>query len=86
MNVRLLGWKRMDFVSRDGKPVKGTKIYASFKDESVTGEMCEAFFLPAGFEVPPLTVGQGLAVSFNRHGKPEQITALPEKTINLKQA
>ncbi len=46
MNVRLLGWKEMDFISREGNDVKGTKIYTSFKEESVTGEMCEAFFPP----------------------------------------
>ncbi len=85
MNVRLLGYKDVDFVSRDGKQVKGKKIYTASKDEGVVGEMSDSFFLADGFELPALRIGQELTISFNRHGKPEQITALPEpqKAINI---
>ena len=68
MLAKLLGYKKLDFVS-DGKPVKGTVLYYAYKEDGVEGDACERRFLQDGFKLPVLKVGAMLKIDFNNKGK-----------------
>lgn len=74
MIVKLLGIAVVDFVSKDGQPVKGKNLFVSYPDERVTGEKCEKFFVGQRIALPPrLELGSEISLSFNRYGKIESV-------------
>lgn len=71
---RYLGHSPVDFVSSDGKPVKGINLYISFPDENVVGEKCERFFVKSSIEIPAqLKIGDMLEIEFDHKGKVRSI-------------
>lgn len=84
MQVNFLGRKRLDFVSNDGKTVRGEQLFFSYPEADVIGERADKLFIPDGFPLPEMTPGDTLEVSFNNRGKPEKIEVVSaKKTINL---
>lgn len=72
---RYLGHLPVDFVSADGKSVKGNNLYISFPDENVIGEKCERFFAKSSVELPAqLKMGDMLVIEFDHKGKIRSIT------------
>lgn len=76
--TRLLGHRRLDFKDRDGSDVKGMQLYVSFSEDGVTGEMCDKLFVRDGVELPPLTPGMNLDVTYNHKGRVVAIKAAPK--------
>lgn len=74
MNMILLGYKLLDFES-NGERVKGTQAFVAFQEDGVTGQRTDKLFFRDGFELPDLTPGMTLDVTFNRRGKPEKVAA-----------
>ncbi len=83
MQVKLLGYRELDFKDETGTPIKGTQIFISHKEDGVSGEMAEKKFLPDGFDVPALNPGSLLDLDCNTKGKIlgiKVITASPSST------
>lgn len=78
MQQYLCGYKRIDFVSDGGKPVKGTKLYTIYPDPEagVVGQFSESLFVAEGFPLPELEPGQTLDITYNRRGKPVSISVV----------
>lgn len=80
----LLGYKHLDFNNDKGEEIKGTQIYGSFPEDGVTGAMVGKYFLRDDFDLPELTPGMTLEVTYNRKGKPEKVTEAPAaQRLNL---
>lgn len=79
MRMTLVGYRSLDFTSGDGTPIKGTQLFANFPEDGVMGEICEKFFARDGMELPPLSPGVVLDLSFNRKGKIEAVKAVPQR-------
>jgi len=45
MKVKLVGYKELDFKSKEGDQVKGTSIYVEYKDDDVVGLMADKKFI-----------------------------------------
>lgn len=79
---KLHGYKKLDFSDDNGNPVKGTQLYTSYPEDGVTGEACGKLFIRDGIDIPPLTVGMMLDITYNRKGKAVAVkaaTAAPAK-------
>jgi hypothetical protein len=74
MKFTLRGHKQLDFISNDGKPVKGTKVFTSFSSNGITGEETASFFISADKTLPKLVVGSTYAADFDNKGKLLSIT------------
>ena len=71
----LLGYRKLDFDSRDGGRVQGTQLFTSFKSNNVFGlETTKVFISP---ENTPTNIadclGFELEIEFNNKGKVVQI-------------
>ncbi len=75
MLAKLLGSQKFDFISSDGKSVKGTSIFISYPDENVVGLRCERMFINDSIQLPELTPGSEISLTFNRKGKVETVSA-----------
>lgn len=85
MKAILHGYKQIKFSSADGKEVEGTQLFISCADNTVIGEVVDKLFVNKDFPLPDLKPGMSIDILYNRRGKAEQITALPEpqKAINI---
>ena len=84
MQVNFLGRKFLDFITNDGKTVRGEQLFISYPETGVIGERTDKLFIPDGFPLQDMTPGDALEVSFNNRGKPEKIEVVSaKKTINL---
>lgn len=70
---KLHGYKKLDFSDDNGNPVKGTQLYTSYPEDGVTGEACGKLFIRDEMELPPLTIGMMLEITYNRKGKPVSV-------------
>lgn len=68
MDMKLLGFRKLDFTTEDGA-VKGYQLFTGNEEEGVTGLMTDRLFVRDGMELPALTVGMTLDVEFNRKGR-----------------
>lgn len=75
MQMKLLGKMGVLFVNNAGEEIKGTNVFAAFKDENVIGLRAEKFFLKDGIDLPEdVKINDVLEISFNYKGKIESIT------------
>lgn len=74
---KLVGFRKLDFLDDKGTPVKGTQLFTTYPEDGVTGEMCGKTFIREGMELPPLSVGMVLDITFNRKGKVAAVKAAP---------
>lgn len=66
---KLHGFKPLEFPDEKGNLVKGTNLFTSYPEDGVIGEACGKLFIRDGMELPPLTVGMMLDITYNRKGK-----------------
>lgn len=66
---RLVGYRKLDFLDDNGSHVKGTQLFTTYAEDGVTGEMCGKYFIREGMDLPALTPGMALDITFNRKGK-----------------
>lgn len=84
MLLYLLGYKFLDFTNDHGEVVKGLQAFTAFQEDGVTGQRTDKLFFKDGFDLPELTPGMALEVTFNRKGKPEKVTVAPAaQKLNL---
>ena len=74
MNIRLTGYRDLDFTDDNGKPVKGTQLFGNFLEEGVNGHAADKFFIKSSIEMPTLTSGTDYDIEFNRKGKVISVT------------
>jgi len=72
----LVGFRELDFTDDKGNSVKGTQLHTTYSEDGVTGKACGKTFIRAGsMELPPLTVGMALDITYNRKGKVTSVKA-----------
>ena len=84
MQVNLVGFKELDFKSKDGDHIKGTQLFVSFHEDETTGDKTEALFIRADSKTQlpdKLKPGDVLDVSFNMRGKVEAVKRLDGKAL-----
>ncbi len=69
MDMKLLGYRKLDFIPDGGEAVKGTQFFMGWEEDGVTGLMTDKLFIRDGMELPALALGMMLDVQFNRRGK-----------------
>lgn len=76
MKHTLLGTKKVDFTTADGKNIQGTTLYLAYEAENaeVVGMVTDKIFVPAA-KMPKkaLVVGSDIDITFNRFGKVDSI-------------
>jgi len=76
MRIKVIGLSTVDFVNKDGASIKGTSIYACFRDERVTGMKAEKFFVSQTISLPPIKPGDEIDMSFTHQGRIERVEAV----------
>ena len=75
MQVKLLGYSKVDFTSDRGDRIEGSNLYISFNENHVVGQKCDRVYVKAGIELPEqLKIGDTLNLFFNNKGKVEAIS------------
>lgn len=79
--MKVTGFKRADFTSKEGAPITGYNLYLSYpiSGEDADGSAFERYYMTdaklAKCGYTP-RVGDEVNVSFNRYGKPDFITVI----------
>lgn len=78
MNAILMGYKYLDFSSKDG-PVKGHKLFLSYSDPDVKGQATDDIFIRADSGVlnidPEKFLGKEIKLDTNLKGKVSAVYA-----------
>jgi hypothetical protein len=71
MIAKIVGYKKLDFLDSQNKPIVGTQIFSTFSDDpDVIGHSADKFFIRPEFPLPAnLAPGIDLDIEFNRKGK-----------------
>ncbi|MNW43626.1 hypothetical protein D3C74_208340 [compost metagenome] len=69
MNVTLIGYRNLNFITDANEKIVGTQVYVSYLTTGVIGEEAAKYFLNSDFELPNLVVGQSYDMQFNHRGK-----------------
>lgn len=74
---KIVGMKDVNFETKEGQRMTGTKIYVTCEDEKVDGLMTDSFFLTQEKfpHAGDFHVGDDIIVYYNRYGKPDSIVA-----------
>lgn len=73
MTVNFVGSQKLDFISSDGKQIKGTNLYVTYPANGVEGLKTDKFFLKNEIALPDFKANEKLEVYFNQRGKVEFI-------------
>lgn len=82
MIVKFLGLNKINFISRDGNPVKGTKIYVSLpltaKDETWEGARVDTIWVgeDSGLKIPTMKCGEDYNFVFEGFGKRQYLVEI----------
>ena len=73
--MRIVGMRRSEFDTRDGKHIAGTSIYCTYHDDRVTGEAVEKIFVTDEKcpDVGALQLSDEIKVYYNKYGKVDGI-------------
>lgn len=79
--MKIIGFKRGDFTSKDGVAITGYNVYLTYPatGTDADGVICERVYFSdaklarSGYK---LHVNDEVNISYNRYGKPESITAV----------
>lgn len=71
----LVGARHVSFTD-NGREIKGTRLFATFKDDHVQGLGCESFWVPSSVQMPELKLNMNFDVTYNKYGKVAGIVAL----------
>lgn len=84
MLVTLQGFRSLDFKTNNGEQVKGTQIFVSFDDETVTGKMTDKLFVRPEIKLPEnIKPNDVLSLQFNMKGKVQSIRLEQEKSNGM---
>lgn len=72
----LIGIQNVNYTSKSGTQVTGTRLFATFKDDNIKGLGCEAIWVPNNVDIPKLDANAAFDVSYNRYGRVSAIIAL----------
>ena len=74
MRATLIGYKNLDFISKEGGAVQGTTLFVCYQEQDVHGRKCNKFFVNNRIEMPAkLKAGGEYDIYFNEKGKVEQV-------------
>lgn len=65
MLIQLIGYKQLDFVANDGKPVKGVKLFICYEAPNVNGFMTDSKFIKSGEIQLPENLKPGCKLDFS---------------------
>lgn len=77
--IEIVGTRLVNFTDDNGKTIQGTSFYFLMDGENVTGKIAGKLFVSSDrlrkMEVTPM-VGQKVAVSYDRYGKPTEFRVI----------
>lgn len=74
MYAKITGYKPLNFVSQDGTPVVGNRIYITYSDPKVKGFATDSFYVSAEkVATKDIVVDAEIEVVYNRYGKVENL-------------
>lgn len=74
MFAKVIGTRKIDFDTKDGKHIRGVSAYITYPTHGVDGVMAEKIFVSADkCDVNGVIVGATLDVAYNRWGKVENV-------------
>lgn len=73
----VLGHRKVDFDTDDGKHISGFSVFLSVPRDGVTGVATEKFFISMDkFRSSPFKPNDRVRISFNRYGKVDRIAVV----------
>ena len=73
----LYGVQTVDYLNRQGRQIRGTRLYCTFTDEKIEGYGTEAFFVSDRVPLPEdLRLGDKLKILYNRYGSIDSVEKL----------
>lgn len=76
MSYNLVGVQNVNYKSKSGNQVTGTRLFSTFKDDNIKGLGTEAIWVPNSVDIPKLDANSAFDVSYNRYGRVSAIVAL----------
>ena len=74
MYAKVTGYKPMNFVTQDGTPVVGNRIYITYTDPKVKGLATDSFYVSVEkVATKDIVVDSEAEVVYNRYGKVENV-------------
>lgn len=75
MDYTVIGFKNVDFVSKQGRQVTGTRLYLTYQEQYTFGEACLDVFIRNTVDYVP-AVGDRVTLLYNRYGRVENIQVI----------
>lgn len=75
--MRIIGFKNVDFKTKEGDQIKGVSLFCLTEEEGVEGTACERVFVTdqkANGWKP--TVGEEIEVVYNKYGKVDRVIVM----------
>lgn len=67
MELIVIGYQVLDYVNRQGRPVRGIRLYGVYDNDRVTGQACEAVFISGVVQPPELE--STILITYNKYGR-----------------
>lgn len=84
MNMQVIGKKKLNFTSKEGRVVDGTSVYLAYEEDDVEGMITEKFFIPSvKLLFSDFRVGDILNISFTRKGKIDSVSLVMEDDTEI---
>ena len=81
--MTIVGRKKLKFKANNGDVIEGIQLFVTHPDEHTEGEFGEKLFIGINKKFynacSMYPIGSKIGVTFNRYGKPEDITVVNEK-------
>ena len=70
MNMKLLGFKHVDFTNKQGERIVGDNLFVCYKTDDIEGLCTDRFFVNENISLPSdLHINDTICVSFSPKGK-----------------
>lgn len=75
MNYTVIGFKNVDFTSKQGRQITGTRLYLTYEDQYTFGVACLDVFIRNTIDYVP-AIGDTVMLLYNRFGSVENIQVI----------
>lgn len=75
MIVQVIGRQSLDFTTKEGQLIKGTKLFLAYQKENVEGLVADKIFVRDGIAIPKeMKMNDKLDITFDNRAKIEKIS------------
>ena len=75
MIVQVIGRQFLDFTTKEGQLIKGTKLFLAYQKENVEGLVADKIFVRDGITIPKeMKMNDKLDITFDNRAKIEKIS------------